>query len=251
MRLKLLGVFIFLSFTCRAQEIKELPEWARVAHEFLNGMYEQKTGNEFEYIVKYFQPKVKEKVKAKGIEWFRSQFCAKSFENISKNIFAREDTMVSAVSVVLKHMTVKIGLDFISIAFVFLMNGVDINQVSELTLQNMAQTLVQSQTENALARIIVKNGTDGCIWRWCKDTIRSESASFLIKITKSIVLPALKTSAIACGKYAITAQRQEEKRMAHIFKRYLPIHGNGDELNYERLPIPIYLTMLQRNTRWK
>jgi hypothetical protein len=167
-----------------------------------------------------------------------SRVCAE-FENNFRHTRVGNYTIVDAV---LHRIALKIGLEFISVAFVMLMNGVDIEQVSSLTVTNMCNTLIQTQTEKALATLIPYVTTKP-VWRMCENCIRADIVAHLIKATNSIILPALKASALECGKQAIVLQKKEDKRIAHFF------NDSKHALNGGLSPKLIRLIKQQKNTK--
>lgn len=234
MRLQLFGSFLFLSFASYAQEFDDLPDWARASNESVLELTKKKKQGEFEKICRFIQPTVR----AAAIDWFRTKFCAISVNNITQKVCARDTILEQDIMPI---MVATIGYDFVSLAFVMLINGVDIDQVSTLTIAHMGNALLQTQTEKVLATLIPNIATKP-VWRVCEDCIRADIASRLIQVIQTIILPMLKASALECGKAAIIFQKKEDISLAHF-------NDNKYALNDGLSPKLIRLIKQRRNTK--
>lgn len=237
MKLKLLTVLLFLSFTSNAQEFKDLPDWTHASFKFEEK--KQEKNNEFEQKLKVLLPMLK----ACGIEWLRSRFCSTCVEYVAKKTLASDSPLLHDVY---KILAAKIGFEFFTIAYVLHANGVEINRLSRQALTLMYRNFLHSGTVKAL-EFIVPDITK--IWglRWCESLTRDQLASYVIKATPGIL--------IECGKQAIAMQKEDEKRAAAIFKNYLPkarwANGNIYELNSGLSPKLIRSIVRQKSTKVK
>jgi translation initiation factor 2 alpha subunit (eIF-2alpha) len=248
MKSSVLSALLIISFASRAQEFEDSHYLDPMFFESAREASSQKnnTSDQFKY--------VQAQIKAALVEAARSQFVAKSMENVARRVSVPDTSLINDISQIL---VAQFGYEFLSRAFVFLISGVDVTQVSQLTALQIINTLLQTQTEKAIATVF-PHITTGFLFRAGENLIRADIASRLIRLTKTTVLPALKRSVIKTTRAAIAAQKEDEKLMQRIFKEALPkvkrtkyLNGTYAELSYERSPRPIHLRLPQKSTRAK
>jgi hypothetical protein len=247
MKSLVLSALLIISFASRAQE-SENPYYLDPM--LFESAREASLQNNSSDQLKYLHAQIK----AALVEAARSQFVAKSMETVASRVSVSDTPLGNDISQIL---VAQFGYEFLSRAFVFLMSGVDVAQVSQLTALQIINTLLQTQTEKAIATMF-PHVTTGFLFRAGENMIRADIASRLISLTKTTLLPALKRSVIKTTRAAIAAQKKDEKLMQRIFKEALPkvkrtkyLNGAYAELSYERSPRPIRLRLLQKSTKAK